>query len=71
MKGPFGFQGRPPGLLARPGRSAYLMQRFMFPMGEFRPHFPFVTLQVTCQVECAVMFPEYVAMTRLPAADHP
>src|SRR3974377_2580381 len=31
MKGPLGFQGRPPGLLARPGRSACLIQRFMFP----------------------------------------
>ena len=59
-----------PGLAGPPGRSACLMQRLMFPMRGFRPHFPFVTLPVTCQVECAVMFPEYVVMSCPGASNH-
>jgi hypothetical protein len=43
------------------------MQRFMFPMGGFRQHFPFVTPPVTWQVKWTAMFPGCVVMSGFSA----
>src|SRR5580700_5978009 len=61
---PLGFQGHPPGFLVpAPAAPRASTQRFMFPMGGFRRHFPFVTPAVTHQVVCAGIFRECVLMS--------
>src|SRR5580700_3609488 len=65
---PLGFQGHPPGFLVpAPAAPRASTQRFMFPMGGFRRHFPFVTPAVTRQVVGAGIFRECVLIYRASA----
>src|ERR1700730_18336889 len=53
--------GSPPGFASpAPAAPRASTQRFMFPMGGFRRHFPFVTPAVTHQVVCVGIFRECV-----------
>ena len=61
MKGLSGSRVAPRACWPAPAAPRAWMQRFMFPIRGFRLDFPFVTPPVTCLVELALMFHEYVA----------